>query len=719
MSDGLYLGKYLDSNGNIKGKFQIGLEDLMTHAFILGMTGSGKTVLGKCIVEEAALNGVPSIVIDIKGDLTSLALVPESPRFEHVAPIMKYFGLEPKDFTRNAELYDLKPENYRRLRENVRFKVYTPFSSNGILLSSTSIPESPKDFRKIYDENPEYAVNLVETVASSVLARIGRAGRREWKFLSEVIKEAWLNDLDLQGVEGLKLLIGMILNPPFEKIGAMDLESYYPLRERKKLAIKINDLMVGSEAIMQVGEPLDIDSMIGSEDGKTVVAIINLTEAPSDVEMMFTVSRIAYQLYRWMREKGGGKRPRLIFYVDELATGGKAGLLPPYPHNPPSKQILSLLLKQGRAFGLSCIYSTQNPGDVDYKALSNCGIWAIGRLTTDRDRRKALEGVSMVVSGEEKQKLSEIIAGLQPGCFAVKLRSGEIKLIRERWLYSIHVTIPPSMLSYFKPKSKKKMDRIIKRIEREEYEIKWYNAKEEIFGKLQSDRRRKIIGIFGITEALSKIYVLKVPIAIYRIVYFEKALVGIVRKRYRIFERRRYLMVDLHNGLILQPEPGMFRIDDVISKLYGIPTKCLKTLKEICESGQARYSSLGRRCVQRLEEAGLVYRHKPEGLRYYIVKPRITINIWNVAIEKPPLVSRVERFGDIEYMLKERYDHEKVRRILEAILGAKVEYVKTVHLKVFVGAYIDEKGSTSVLPLHPYEGGEKIISEMLSNIYIP
>jgi len=719
LGDALYLGKYLDSNGNLKGKFQINLEDLLTHVFILGMTGSGKTVLGKCIVEEAALKGIPSIVIDIKGDLTSLALVPESPRFEHVAPIMKYFGFDPKDFSENAECYSLKPENYSYLRENVRFKVYTPFSSNGILLSLTSIPESPRDFRQMYSENPEYAINLVETVASSLLARLGRAGRREWKFLSEVIKEAWLNGLDLQGVEGLKLLIGMILNPPFEKIGAMDLESYYPLRDRKKLAIKINDLMVGSEAIMQVGEPLDIDSMIRTEDGKTVVAIINLTEAPSDVEMMFAVSRISYQLYRWMREKGGSRKPRLIFYIDELATGGKAGLLPPYPHNPPSKQILSLLLKQGRAFGLSCIYSTQNPGDVDYKALSNCGIWAIGRLTTDRDRKKALEGVSMIVSGEERQKLSEIIAGLQPGCFAVKLRSGKIRLIRERWLYSIHITIPPSKLSYFKPKSKKKMDRIIRRIEREEYEIKWYNTKEEIIGKFYSDRRRKIIGIFGVTEALSNIYVLKVPIAVYRLLYFEKAMVGILRKRLRIFEKKRYLLVDVHNGLVLHPGLGAFRIDNIISKLYGVPIKCLKTLKEICESGQARYSRLGRRCVERLEQAGLVYRYKPEGLRYYMVKPRVSIDIWAASIEKPPQVSRVERFGDVEYMLKELYDHEKVRRILEAILDVKVEYVKTVHLKMFVGAYVDEKGSTSVLPIHPYEGGEKIVSEMLSNIYIP
>ncbi len=469
MEDGFNLGKRLDpeqlrlpSEELVLGPpFCISPHDLLTHAIVLGMTGSGKTVLGKIITEEAALQGIPSILIDPKGDLASMRLVFPSLKSEDFLPWVEARRGENREQTalRLSKLYqsrladfDVPKERLEEFDQKTKVVVLTPRSTTGIPLAISSLPSPPPNVKALMEVEPETILDLIDTIVRALIMRLfprepPEKHRTEEKLLDEIIRYAWENDIPLEGIDGLATLVGLVENPPMKKIGVMDVDSYILPRDRHELAVNINNLLVGVEKLWHVGIPLDIDFLLEvySRDGKTPVIIFSLSEITSLEDKIFIVSRIAYAVYEWMRRKGGSGEPRLCFYVDEIGGGGgKTAFFPIHPYNPPSKPPLMLLIKQGRAFGVCCVFTTQNPGDIDYKGLGNCGTWIIGKLSTSRDREKVLQGlgdVELLGTAVDRRKLERQIASLETGEFVCKTKRGDVEFFKERWLMSYHKTL--------------------------------------------------------------------------------------------------------------------------------------------------------------------------------------------------------------------------------------------------------------------------------------
>lgn len=469
-SKNLFLGHRISLEKSDKknlGNFYLPIQDLLTHIFICGVTGSGKTVFGKAIVEELALKGIPSILIDLKGDLSSLSLLFDSPS-------EKYFTLytqlctQGEGNTQNSrEKAEKKFENHlkqlnkfglsanyiRKLKESVEVVIFTPRSGRGIPLAISSLANPPENIHELYDQEPETVLAMIDSLVNSLVDRLypdERLAKREKerKFLSEILLYAWLNEVKLEGLQGLVRLIELVENPPIKEVGILPLNEYIQPKQRKELAQKLNGLLVGAEQLWYKGVPLDIDLLSGKhrKTNKTQISIINLTELDSFDDRCFVVSRIAYSIYNWMKKQGGASSPRLIFYIDEIGGGGgKRAFYPSYPFHVVSKPAIDLLLRQGRAFGVCCIFATQNPGDVNYKGLSNCGTWVVGKLSTKRDRDKILEGISE--ADIKFDRIDELLTSPDNGEFLIKLRSGEVVLVKERWLASFHCTLSPLFLS--------------------------------------------------------------------------------------------------------------------------------------------------------------------------------------------------------------------------------------------------------------------------------
>ena len=394
-----YLGKKYDLKKQASSDDLIlyDSKDMVTHAVCVGMTGSGKTGLCLSVLEEAAMDSVPVIAIDPKGDLANLLLT-----FPDLAPgdfepwinedDARRKGVTAAEFAEQQSTlwknglakWGQDGERIRKLRETAEFAIYTPGSSAGIQLSimkSFTVP--PPEIM----EDGELLRERISTTVTSLLGLLGIEAdpirSREHILLSTIINTCWQNGKDLD----LAALIQQIQQPPFNKIGVMDIESFYPGKERFELAMSINNLLAspGFSSWME-GEPLDINNLLYTPSGKPKISIISIAHL-NDAERMFMVSLLLNQVLGWMRQQSGTTSLRAMLYMDEIF-----GYFPPVA-NPPSKQPLLTLLKQARAFGLGIMLATQNPVDLDYKGLGNTGTWFIGRLQTERDKARVLEGL--------------------------------------------------------------------------------------------------------------------------------------------------------------------------------------------------------------------------------------------------------------------------------------------------------------------------------------
>lgn len=372
-------------------------KDLVTHAVCVGMTGSGKTGLCIGILEEAAIDGIPSIVIDPKGDLANLLLTFPQLRPEDFQPWIneddaRRKGLTPTQFAEQQAMlwknglaeWDQSGDRVQRLRDAADFAVYTPGSSAGIPVSILkSLAAPPPELM----EDREWMRDRVNTTATSLLALMGIEAdpikSREHILLSTLVHRAWSEGKDLD----LAALIQQIQSPPMARVGVLELESFFPAQDRFTLAMQFNNLLAspGFSAWMD-GEPLDIASILYTPQGKPRVAIFSIAHL-SDTERMFFVSLLMNQILGWTRTLSGTTSLRAVVYMDEIA-----GYFPPVA-NPPSKQPMLTMMKQARAFGVGMVLSTQNPVDLDYKGLSNAGTWFIGRLQTERDKARVLDGL--------------------------------------------------------------------------------------------------------------------------------------------------------------------------------------------------------------------------------------------------------------------------------------------------------------------------------------
>jgi hypothetical protein len=445
-----YLGRVSDPSGKTLGEPVLyDSRDLVTHALCVGMTGSGKTGLGLSIIEEAAIDGVPTIAIDPKGDLSNLLLT-----FPRLAPEdfrpwidedeARRAGLTPDAFAAQQAdawkkgLAEWGEDGARieRLRAAAEFAIYTPGSRTGRPLSilSSFAPPSPSATAgqgPPAEVDGEELADRASTTAMGVLTLAGVEAEvrgREHTFLSSLLTASWRagRNLDLAGlIQGLQ-------SPPFEKVGVLDVDAFYPAKERFELMTKLNAVLAspGFDQWLD-GEPLDAGRLLYGAQGKPRVSVISIAHL-DDAHRMFFVSLLLNEIVAWMRRQSGTSSLRAIVYMDEIA-----GYFPPVA-NPPAKAPLLTLLKQGRAFGVGVVLATQNTVDLDYKGLGNTGTWFLGRLQTERDKARVLDGLEGAAGGSlNREEVDKALSALGKRVFLLHdVHAAGPMTFQSRWAMS-------------------------------------------------------------------------------------------------------------------------------------------------------------------------------------------------------------------------------------------------------------------------------------------
>ena len=436
-----YIGKVFDMQaGRLTDELLLyDPADLTTHAVVTGMTGSGKTGLCVGLLEEAAIEGIPAIIIDPKGDLTNLLL-----HFPNLLPADFEPWIDPDVARREGKTtaqaaqetaenwknglvsWGLGPDELRLIDQSVDFGLYTPGSSAGVpvnILSSFAAPDLP------WDENREILREKISTIVTALLGLIGLTEidplkSREHILLSNILEYAWGKSLSLDLTE----IILQTQNPPFERLGAFPVNNFFPEKERFELAILLNNFLASpSFEIWRSGVPLDIANLLYTPSGKPHHSIFYLSHL-SENERMFFVTLLFANIESWMRTQRGTGALRALVYFDEIL-----GYLPPVA-NPPSRPIMLRMLKQARAFGIGLLLATQNPVDVDYKGLSNAGTWIIGRLQTDQDKQRLLDGLDSAGGGLDRREVDALISRLGKRTFLLhNVHAKKPQIFQTRW----------------------------------------------------------------------------------------------------------------------------------------------------------------------------------------------------------------------------------------------------------------------------------------------
>ena len=413
--------------------------DLTTHAVVTGMTGSGKTGLCIALLEEAALQGIPAIIIDPKGDLTNLML-----HFPDLAPqdfqpwidpemarragkTLEQLGIDAATSWREglAE-WGITQERVLALKNAAQYAIYTPGSDAGIPVSVLSSLAAPS---LAWKENREV---LREKISSTVTALLGLVGyedidplrTREHILLANIFENAWSQGKDVE----LSELILQTQTPPFDKLGAFPVDTFFPAKDRMELAMVLNNILAAPAfETWREGQSLDIKNILFADDGRPRHNIFYLAHL-SDAERMFFITLLLSAVESWMRTQSGSGSLRALLYMDEIF-----GYMPPQ-RNPPTKQPLLRMLKQARAFGLGLLLATQNPVDVDYKALSNAGTWFIGKLQTEQDKNRLLDGLESAAGGVPRSVFDKLISSLGKRVFVLhNVHAKQPELFQTRW----------------------------------------------------------------------------------------------------------------------------------------------------------------------------------------------------------------------------------------------------------------------------------------------
>lgn len=415
-------------------------DDLVTHGVVFGMTGSGKTGLCIDLLEEAALSGIPAIMIDPKGDITNALLHFPHLRAEDFEPWVnpdeaRRAGKSTKEFaaetskrwrSRLAE-WDITPKRIQELAQSVEFAVYTPGSDAGLpinILASLAAPEME------WDENKEIVRERISSTATAILGLVGYddidpVTSREHILLANIFEQAWSRGKNFT----LETLIGQVQTPPMEKVGVLEIEKFFPPKERAGLALRLNNILAApSFQAWLDGQPLEVEQLFFTRSGKPRHCVFTLSHL-SDAERMFFVTLLYSAIETWMFGQPGTGSLRAIIYFDEIH-----GYLPPVAA-PPSKAPMLRMLKQARAFGVAQLLATQNPVDVDYKALSNAGTWFIGKLQAERDKDRLLDGLEGAAQGSFKRgDYDRIISALEKRVFLLhNVHEKAAQIFETRW----------------------------------------------------------------------------------------------------------------------------------------------------------------------------------------------------------------------------------------------------------------------------------------------
>jgi hypothetical protein len=413
-------------------------EDFTTHGVIVGMTGSGKTGLGVVLIEEVLSAGLPVLLVDPKADLTNLCLTFPGLSAAEFRPWIDESqaaaaGVTPDEFAAQQATawkdglagWGYGPDQISALRAACDFTIYTPGSQSGVamnIVGSLQVPGTD-DSEIVGDEIEGFVSGLLGLVGIDA----GPLSSREHILLANLIQHAWSSGTSLD----LPTLVGMVQQPPLRKLGVFELDQFFPPDERTKLAMKLNGLLASPAfAAWGAGRPLDIQSLLYTAEGGPRCAIVT-TAHLSDDERQFVTSLLLSKLVTWMRRLSGTTDLRALLYMDEVA-----GYLPPTA-NPPTKKPIMTLMKQARAFGVGVVLATQNPVDVDYKALSNAGTWMVGRLQTERDKNRLLDGMSAAAGGVDVNAVGDTISGLAKREFVLR-RAGKDRpeVFTTRWAMS-------------------------------------------------------------------------------------------------------------------------------------------------------------------------------------------------------------------------------------------------------------------------------------------
>ena len=439
----LHLGGVIDAEtGERSGEaYTLPARDLTTHGVIIGMTGSGKTGLGIVTIEEALLQGIPVLAIDPKGDLGNLLLTfpdltaadfrpwvdPAAARREGVG-VDELASSTAERWKGGLADWGIPPDRVRRLREGAEVTLYTPGSSAGVPVNVVGSMSAPG---LDWEGHGEVLRDEIAGIVSGLLVLIDvdpdPIASREHILLSNLIEHAWREGRGLD----LAALIGRIADPPIRRLGVFELDTFFPDRDRQKLALKLNALLASPAfAEWLRGVPLDVDAMLGEAGERPRAAIMTIAHL-DDTERQFFVTLLLSKVVTWIRRQAGTSDLRALIYLDEAF-----GFLPPTAA-PPTKQPILTILKQARAHGVGMVISTQNPVDLDYKAMSNAGTWMIGRLQTERDKDRVLEALKSAAGGADLDEIDERIGGLGKRRFlAHSTRDASPTVFTTRWAMS-------------------------------------------------------------------------------------------------------------------------------------------------------------------------------------------------------------------------------------------------------------------------------------------
>ncbi|MCP3987601.1 MAG: ATP-binding protein [Actinomycetia bacterium] len=436
----LFIGEKIDATSGDRTGDPVLLDsaDFTTHGVIVGMTGSGKTGLGVVLIEEALMAGIPVLAIDPKGDLGNLCLtfpdlqagdfepwIDEGSARVQQQTVAEMAQQTAELWTKGLTSWELGSGDISTLQEAATPVIYTPGSTAGVPLDVMGRLSAPAtdDAATRQDE--------IDSTVSGLLALVDiesdPLSGREHILLANLIARAWEGGTSLD----LATLLGQILDPPMRKLGVLDLDTFYPPDDRQSLVLKLNGLLASpSFTSWAQGAPLDIEKMLWTDNGKARAAVVSIAHL-GEAERQFAVTLVLGKLISWMRTKAGTGELRVLVYIDEVM-----GLAPPVA-NPPTKKPILTLLKQARAFGVGLVLSTQNPVDLDYKAISNAGTWLIGRLQTEQDKERLIDGLRSADGSVDTAAIEATISSLDKRQFVLRTTSSsELPVLTTRWAMS-------------------------------------------------------------------------------------------------------------------------------------------------------------------------------------------------------------------------------------------------------------------------------------------
>jgi hypothetical protein len=405
---------------NARSPIYINSEDLTTHTVILGRTGSGKTGATVTTIEEAVLSGASVIALDPKGDLTNLALAFPELTSEEFAPWAEE-GKDPAKIAAQArqELGHLAP-NVKRWKESADVTIFAPGKTRGggrgvNVLASFDAPKGHYSEHGLRD----YAASLV----SSVLSAIGHTADPMTDpanvYLTDITLDAWKNNEPA----GLETWAAVLNNPParLQTIDGLQLNDFFPKKRRMKIARSIVGFNRQAAKWLE-GEAMKVENYVGVDKPKVSVFTLRHLD---ETGRQFFASMLLTSILGYMFRAPASNSLRLLVVLDEAR-----GYLPPYPLNPPTKKPICTLLAQGRAQGIGMLIGTQNPNEMDYKALTNVGTWFLGGLRPRdcaRDLKKELAS---------KDVDTALLSEVPQRHFLILKKDGTHSVTKIRWAYS-------------------------------------------------------------------------------------------------------------------------------------------------------------------------------------------------------------------------------------------------------------------------------------------